>query len=80
MRVLRLRPEYNCAIVAFRSLVRRHGKTLFAAADGPTALVEAFNSSCSDEAFGKKLEQSRRQTPEEVDALFDAFANMDLDY
>lgn len=78
--VLRLRPEYNRAIVAFRSLVRRHGKTLFAAADGPTALVEAFNSSCSDEAFGKKLEQSRRQAPEEVDALFDAFANMDLDF
>ncbi len=68
-KVIEIRPKYDNAIVALRTLMRRKGVKLMESSDTPCELVIDFNSDMDTEDFRKKLKIARKETPNSITLL-----------
>lgn len=64
--VVELRPKYDNAIVALRTLMQRKGLKLTESSDAPCELVLDFNSEISIDEFSEKLKQARKEAQKSV--------------
>ena len=68
-RLVQIRPRYDRAILSMRMLMQRHGFQLETTADTHCELVEAFNSSMSDEELLDRLKICRKKASKAVSYL-----------
>ncbi len=68
-KVVEIRPKYDQAIVALRTLMQRKGLKLTESSDSPCELVIDFNSEIGAEEFMEKLTIARKETPKSITLL-----------
>ena len=77
-KLVEIKPRYNHGIVAFRELMKKHGKSLGGLTEESNEIVETFNSSVSDDELVELLKDKRKSAPKEFSEFLQSIKKLVL--